>query len=338
MANTYIDASAISNWHRALISNTIMVGGDNTETLQRIDLMSSRNSGRVRLDEYVDLLEFLGRSCKRSSLAWNTGFAVDLPFDDDFGRAILGCKSLGTALHWMSQYFPLLQDASILRLDVEDDWTTLSYKILDPAIWPRHEDAMYTLGICSKLIKAAAPGAWSQVQITVEAESEQVQADLESIVQTTVIYGGTVNSVRFPTSLINAPMTLDQPCSPTVLKRLSADLTKKRRLTPAAERTRRMIYREMNEGCVNQDHIARELGVSSRTLRRRLARENQSFQALLDECRMQFAALEFRTREKLSLSEMALKLGYSEHSTFSRAFARWAGMAPQEYRRTVSVH
>ena len=58
----------------------------------------------------------------------------------------------------------------------------------------------------------------------------------------------------------------------------------------------------------------------------------------LDECRMQYAALEFRKRKKQSLAEMALKLGYSEHSTFSRAFQRWSGMAPHEYRRAVAVH
>ena len=50
---------------------------------------------------------------------------------------------------------------------------------------------------------------------------------------------------------------------------------------------------------------------------------------------MQFAALELRIRERVSLSEMALKLGYTEHATFSRAFSRWAGMAPRDYRRTI---
>ena len=97
-----------------------------------------------------------------ASLAWTAGQAVELKYDSDLGRAILGCKSLGSGLHWMCQYFPLLQDASCLRLDVNEDWSMLSYKILDPTIWPRHEDAMYTLGIYSALIRAAAPEAWSQ--------------------------------------------------------------------------------------------------------------------------------------------------------------------------------
>lgn len=338
MADAYISSKALSNWRQTLPTMDQSVDRSSAPALARMNRLIAGNPKRLRLGEYVAVLEHIGQSCRPSSLAWFTGHAVDLPFDTEFGDAILGCKSLGTALHWMCQYFPLLQDASSLRLDVEADWTTLSYRILDPEIWPRHEDAMYTLGIISKLIKTAAPDVWSQVQITVEAEPNQVKADLSSIVQTNVIYAGNANSIRMPTSTINAPLKIVQPCDPNILKKLAADLTKKRRSTPICERTRRVIYREMNDGCVNQDHVARVIGISSRTLRRRLSIENQSFQTLLDECRMQFAALEFRTRSKLSLSEMALKLGYSEHSTFSRAFVRWAGVAPQEYRRSVGSH
>ncbi|MGI9233727.1 MAG: AraC-like transcriptional regulator QhpR [Woeseiaceae bacterium] len=338
MTNTYVSSMALSGWRRTLQSMDRGADGVCAPMLAKIDKMIADNPEKVRLDDYVRLLEEIGRSCKSSSLAWAAGHAVDLPFDKMFSTAIRGCKSLGTSLQWLCQYFALLQDASILRLDVAEDWTTLSYKILDPEIWPRHEDAMYTLGIFSRLIKAAAPESWSQVQISVESEPDQVKVDLGSIVQTNVIFGASANSIRMPTAIINAPVTTAKPCDPDVLKKLATELTKKRRLMPVSERTRRVIYREMNDGCVNQEYIARELGISSRTLRRRLSLENQSFQQLLDECRMQFAALEFRTRSRMSLSDMALKLGYSEHSTFSRAFARWAGMAPQEYRRTVAMH
>jgi len=338
MTNAYVSSSALFDWQNTLVRADRDVRSPCACMLAKIDTALADNPERIELREFVDLLEDIGSTCKPSSLAWAAGQAVRQPFGSDFGNATLGCGSLGSALHWICQYFPLLQDASCLRLDVDEDWTLLSYKILDPTIWPRHEDAMYTLGIYSSLIRAAAPEAWSQVQITVEAESEQVKADLGTIVQAPVIYGGNANAIRFPTSIINLPLNLAPACDPADLKKLSAELTRKKRATPIADRTRQMIYKEMNDGCVSQEHIARELGISSRTLRRRLSEENQSFQTLLDECRMQFAALEFRTRRKLSLSDMALKLGYSEHSTFSRAFARWAGMAPQEYRRAVATH
>lgn len=335
MAKAYVSSAALSDWHRALCTGGRDIGSPSGKALAQVGAALEANPEWIELREFVELLEVIGQTCRPSSIAWAAGQNIELPFGAELGRAILGCRSLGTAFHWMCQYFPLLQDSSFLRLDVDEDWTTLSYKILDPTIWPRHEDAMFTLGIYAGLIKAAAPEAWNHVQVTVEAEQDQIRADLASIVQATVVYGGHANTLRFPTGAINAPLNLAPPCEPGLLKKLSAELTRKRRNAPIADRTRQMIYREMNDGSVNQEHIARELGISSRTLRRRLAEENQSFQSLLDECRMEFATLEFRIRRKLSLSDMALRLGYSEHSTFSRAFARWAGMAPQEYRRSL---
>lgn len=338
MVDAYVSAAALRDWRASLARLDSEAGSPGARRLARIEALLAGDPEFIALEEYVALLEDVGGACRPSALAWSAGLAVQLPFGSDLGRATLGCRSLGRALHWICQYFPLLQDASSLRLDVDAEWTTLSYKILDPAIWPRHEDAMYTLGIYARLIKTAAPEAWSQVQITVEAEAEQLRTDLSAIVKANVVYGGAANMIRFPTAIINAPLNLAPPADPGLLKKLTSELSARKRATPITDRTRQMIYREMNDGCVSQEHIARELGISSRTLRRRLAEENQSFQLLLDECRMQFAELEFRTRRKLSLSDMALRLGYSEHSTFSRAFARWAGMAPQEYRRALAAH
>ncbi len=336
MATAYIQACSLRDWQRTLGHSARDVGSPCGQALARIGAAIEEHPEQMELGEFVGLLESIGRHCRPSAISWHVGMSVELPMGSELGRAILGCKSLGTALHWLCQYFPLLQDSALLSLDVDEDWTTLCYKILDPTIWPRHEDAMFTLGIYARILKAAAPDAWSQVLVTVEAEQEQVNADLESIVQTNVVYGGQANSLRFPTSIINAPLNIAaEPVEPETIKALAQELASKTRNAPIADRTRQMIYREMIEGSVNQEHIARELGVSSRTLRRRLSEEGHSFQGLLDECRMEFAALEFRIRRKLSLSDMALRLGYSEHSTFSRAFARWAGMAPQEYRRHV---
>jgi AraC-like DNA-binding protein len=251
---------------------------------------------------------------------------------------VLGAKTLGTAFRRLTEYFPLIQDATSLKLEVEEQWASLNYKILDPDIWPRHEDAMYSLGIYAVLIKTAAPEAWGQVELSVESEPDAVKGDLSHIVHANVVYGAQANALRFPTAILNCALNVAPPVDARHLADMSRALTKKRRATPMSERVRQMIFAEISDGSVSQEYVARELGVSSRTLRRKLATEGESYQSLLDECRMRVAALEFRTRDILSLSEMALKLGYSEHSTFSRAFARWAGVPPQEYRRAVSIH
>jgi len=337
MADRKTASTLLLGWRRNLLAAWQLCGPGFRQYPLAADLAADAERTPLSLSEFVALLEAGGRQYRRSSTAWNAGLRFEWPLENDLGRAVLGCRSLGTAFHWICHYFPLIQDAASLRLDVDREWTTLSYRIIDPTIWPRHEDAMSTLGIYANLLRTAASDAWSQVQVTVEAEQQDIGVDLESVVNGSVVYGGQANSLRFPTGIINAPLSLAPPCDPALFKRLSAELSRLKRSIPISERTRHMIYREMHEGCINQEHIARQLGVSSRTLRRRLSEQGWSFQALLDECRMQFASHEFRTRRRISLSDVALRLGYSEHSTFSRAFSRWAGMAPQEYRRSLSA-
>ena len=79
------------------------------------------------------------------------------------------------------------------------------------------------------------------------------------------------------------------------------------------------------------EHVARLLGVSPRTFQRLLNEEGVSYSDLVDHCRCQAAceSLEF-TRDPIQ--DIARTLGYSDASSFSRAFRRWTGTAPRAYR------
>lgn len=337
MTLSYVNSAALTDWQRGLTALAGDIEAPVSEgPLRKIRSAVSENPHRIELHSFVALLETLASQTMPSSVAWQIGLSQDWSPGSDIAKAVLGCRTLGSALSWMCSFFPLLQDSAYLKLDVGEDWATLSYKILDPTVWPRHEDAMFTLGIYARMIKATAPDVWGQVQVTVESEQSQIGVGLEPIVGTAVVYGGQSNAIRFPRALIDLPMRLAPPCQSDVFKKLSASLSRKMRRSTMVYRTRQIIYRRLTDGALSQNQIARQLGMSSRTLRRKLSKEGHSFQRLLDQCRMEFAAFEFRTRQESSLSDMALRLGYSEHSTFSRAFSRWAGMAPQDYRKRVA--
>lgn len=77
---------------------------------------------------------------------------------------------------------------------------------------------------------------------------------------------------------------------------------------------------------------AAELGLSVRSLQRRLNEAGVSFSMLRDETRMREAMI-LLTESRLSLAELALRLGYSEESAFSRAVKAWWGQGPRELRR-----
>jgi AraC-like DNA-binding protein len=76
---------------------------------------------------------------------------------------------------------------------------------------------------------------------------------------------------------------------------------------------------------------ARRVGMTPRTLQRRLARAKTSFEALCDDARKQ-AAQTYLVDTALTISEVTYLLGYSEPTAFHRAFKRWFGKTPQAFR------
>jgi AraC-like DNA-binding protein len=79
------------------------------------------------------------------------------------------------------------------------------------------------------------------------------------------------------------------------------------------------------------ERTAKALGVSSRTLQRRLEGEGETYQHLLDEVR-QRSALELLSRTDIEAEEVAFLLGFEEMNSFSRAFHDWQGRTPKQWR------
>jgi len=97
-------------------------------------------------------------------------------------------------------------------------------------------------------------------------------------------------------------------------------------------RVRRAILEALPDGEPAAPTIAKQLGMSERSLRRALANEGQSFSALVEAVRKERAA-RLIAEPSATLAEVAFSLGFSELSAFSRAFKRWYGRAPSEVRR-----
>ena len=100
------------------------------------------------------------------------------------------------------------------------------------------------------------------------------------------------------------------------------------------ERVRIQIAQALSEGVPKISEISARIGMSSRTLQRRLAAQGHVYQDLVDAARRDLAEKLLR-RTEFALAEIAFLTGYAEQSTFSRAFKRWRGQTPASFRRAV---
>lgn len=150
---------------------------------------------------------------------------------------------------------------------------------------------------------------------------------------TKVSFGAERTAMRFSEEQLRMPLPRADAQLGLFLQSLANDALAKRSPVEESplERVRQLIGEELQRGVPELGTIARRLAVSERTLRRRLAEESTTFRDLLDETRASLAREYVRDR-RMQLSEVAFMLGFSEPSAFHRAFRRWTGRTPAEWR------
>ncbi len=96
----------------------------------------------------------------------------------------------------------------------------------------------------------------------------------------------------------------------------------------------KLLKESMSSGIPSIVQVGEYLGMSARTLKRRLSDRNLSFRELIQK-NQQETATQLLTTTSQSIGEIAFLTGFSEQSAFNRAFKRWTGQAPNEYRKTI---
>lgn len=148
-----------------------------------------------------------------------------------------------------------------------------------------------------------------------------------------VAWGAAEFEIAFDATELTLPLPRSDPHLFSYLARRADELLARLpEVESATGRVRREVGASLASGEPRLAAIARRLAMSERTLHRRLAGEGTSFAAIVDEARRERAMLLLEDR-RLSSSEVAFLLGFAEPATFIRAFRRWTGETPHEWRQ-----
>ncbi|MEL0028068.1 MAG: AraC family transcriptional regulator [Perlucidibaca sp.] len=145
-------------------------------------------------------------------------------------------------------------------------------------------------------------------------------------------FGCDQTRISFPAVLLQLPL---QHPDPHLLGLLEKQVDELLHQLPAeadiVQRVRRQLAQRLRGQAVSQADIATDLHVSERTLHRRLQEAGTNFRELRESTRRHLAE-EYLRDQRLTLSEVASLLGYSEQSAFTRSFRRWTGQGPKAWR------
>ena len=140
------------------------------------------------------------------------------------------------------------------------------------------------------------------------------------------------DALLFSNESLQTPNKLgDASISKFFQSHLETELSKLEDETDLDQQIRQHVTQSLSEGIPILSDVAHHFGMSGRTLQRRLSALGYSYQTLVDESRRQLAERLLRETDFAPV-EIAFMTGFSEQSAFARAFKRWAGQTPRNFR------
>lgn len=269
-----------------------------------------------------DLAARLGSQQEMSTLLGVLGFVMQQ------------CKTVGEALNELKHYFSFQVQGAYLKLDVEQDQVAFTFIFQDSFRLPSTRYTLeFALAAAVSILKSLCGDQWKPLFVQfIHAEPKQ-SSKLKKYFYSPVYFNQERSAVIFSASDLDIPITSANPQLNKILHAYLAQLEEQFSNDPTAQ-IEKLIQQALTSGSCSADKVAAFMGVHRRTLHRVLKKSGTSYTQLLEKVR-QDLALKMLKQSNVSITLIADMLCYSEMSAFSRAFKKWTGKTPKEYRVQV---
>lgn len=243
----------------------------------------------------------------------------------------LSSPTFGEGLQRAFNYQRLLSDASVASLGFDGD---KAYIVVDTAskrvVALRHFNECMALGLI-RFFNYVTDNNFRPSLIHFEHSAPADTQEHQRIFACDVRFGQPDNRIYFDANLLSHPSLHAEPELLQLHEKLASERVAKLERQDIVSRVYKVLGEVLETGQVSLDDVASRLDIKARTLRTRLSEADTNFNQVLADYRCNLAKrLLARTDE--SIDEIVYLTGFSEPSTFYRAFKRWTGNTPVEYR------
>jgi AraC-like DNA-binding protein len=288
----------------------------------------------VPMSRYIGLLEDAAEQLGRPLLGCELGLTMKPNDIGALGILFTTSGTIGDAFRRMAAFLVTLQGSTVSGLAEEGDEVSWVYQLSDPALWPRRQDTELTLGASCQLVRTGFNPRWAPRAIHLEHADCGQRAALEKLFRAPVLFGQPSNRIVMARADAERLYRHEDSGLIAVLERHLRDLMPEQesREETLRQQVRSAITIFLGHQPVTLQSIASELGLSPRTLQRRLAAIGTSLQALVREHRQKVARHHLESG-RLPCAQIAEALGYADSTVLWRAMKGWTGQAPTALSR-----
>ncbi|MBX3190788.1 MAG: AraC family transcriptional regulator [Labilithrix sp.] len=328
---------AAARFLRALLDAGERLGVDRTQALAAIGVSAEESedpSGWIpafRMTRAWEIVpEMSGDPCFGLHAAEATPLGVFGPLD----LATMSSATVGDALERMARYYETLGAMSRAHAHREPDGAMrLSLELqIERTERLRHYVENFFAIVVTRMKMASLAAARDEIDVSLRFAHRAPPALEEHarVFGPRVRFASGADEIVVGAKTATLPLVTANPELSAMLEREGERLAL-RPDAPIVDRVRSAIEQAMREGAVGLDDVAKKLGVGPRTIQRQLQSDGTSFADVLDAVRRD-VALKTLADGGAAASELAYVLGFSQPSAFYRAFRRWTGTTPSEYK------
>lgn len=298
---------------------------------KRFPLDTPQNFGRVSAEDYCLLLIKAAERLHDPLLGLHLGQAIHPSQLGALGYVLLACENLGAALMRIQRYHRLVHDINPIEHVVTDDGhLELRWGVAHGKPGALHDEVGITgivqfgRDLCGQHLPLSAVDFVNPPPTDIRPYTRYFGCPVR--------FAQPITRLVIPLSTLAAPLKQADPTLRRLMEeQVDAAMAQLPQAGDLGEMTRRLVAHLAPHGLPELDQVAAELRLSPRVLYRRLAEQGLTFRELREAALQQLAELHLADA-RLTLAEVSALLGYTEQSAFTRAFKRWTGVSPLQWR------
>ena len=273
---------------------------------------------------------------KDPALGLHMAEQVPLTSLSTFGHLLLNCENLQDALGVFNRYHALVSKCEPSQLHYQGDTAILTYDF--PRSHPECNRLRADYGLCAVMYLAhlLTGDAVHPSLVEFEHAAPVYESEYQRIFRCKIQYRARHTRIHVPAHFLKNQFTAANTDLHRFLCAQADTLLRAQQPSSLSDRISILIKEQYRGQRPSLDVIARSLQMSGRSLRRHLQHNGVNFTQLLDEIQHEIADMLLK-QPSLSVKRIALQLGFDEPSSFSRAYKRWSGISPAQFREKINT-
>lgn len=304
------------------------------------DGIMDNSIGRIPGAGFQRLLRWLIEQVQDPLFGLNSARYVQPGSYNLLGYMVMNCRSAREALQMTPAYEAIVGDMGITRIETEGQHLAMRWicQYEDPAVRPHMIDNVLGSWLTfARWLTDLPEGRPQRVEFEHPQPAAGLQQRYAELFGCELVFNAPRNALIIPDALLDTPLRQPDPVLlATLEQQAAAVMSELQQQQPLLLQTRALLRRLMADSLPRRDRVAAELGMTERTLQRRLQEAGTGYQVLLDELRCSVACDWLRTT-RLPVADIAARLGFSEARSFHRRFKVWTGLTPGEYRQQQTL-